>query len=192
MKKNLLFITLIVASLFVSSCSEDDAQGPKGAKGESGAVGEKGDQGETGEKGDQGETGNANVKSYTKDIQNETWAMVGSTTSGYLSLGISAPTLLTSSIIKNAIILVYVESSDFSEWTLLPYYTDRNITVEYALFNGVLSLRRSQDGKPRTQSYFSKVKLVIIEPSSSGTIQRTAAVDYKDYNAVKEYYKLED
>lgn len=176
---------MLVTTLFLTSCSKDGPQGPDGIQGEAGALGPKGD------KGDKGDPGNANVKSYTSDISTASWTTVGTSTAGYLKLDISATTVLTSSVINNSVMLVYVLSTDHPTWALLPYYTARNISVEYDINVGKLTLERSQNGKPNTQSNFYKVKLVIIGTSDDGTIRRTAPIDYRDYNAVEEYYHLE-
>ncbi len=220
MKKNLLLFAMICTTLFLTSCSKDGPQGPEGIKGEIGALGQKGDKGDkgdagpkgttgntggtgstgstgstgtTGNTGPKGDPGNANVKVYSKDILNETWTVEGTIPVGLLKLEIPAPNVLTRNAINNHVILVYVESSDFGYiWSLLPYYTDRNIRVQYDLREGLLILKRDQNGQAKTQSIFSKVRIVVIEPTSSGTINRKTPIDFKDYNAVKAYYNLED
>jgi hypothetical protein len=161
-------------------------QGLKGDKGDKGA---KGDQGL---KGDKGTPGNANVKVYTKDITSATWTIVGSLASGQLRLEIPAPNVLTADVVENWVNLVYVNTSDFGGWGLVPYYTERNIRVTATINVGKLILTRDQDNQPSTQSWFHKVKLVCIKPSSTGTINRQGAppIDYSDYQAVVDYYGI--
>ena len=105
---------------------------------------------------------------YTKDISGETWTQVGSNSSGYLSLTINAPNVLTNDVVSNWIILVYVYTSDFGGW--VPYYTERNIRVTAEIKQGSIILKRDQDGTPYTQSNFSQLKIVLIKPVSMGTL----------------------
>lgn len=167
-------------------------QGPKGDKGDNGAKGDKGNTGAQGIKGDKGAAGNANVKVYIKDITSATWTIIGSVSSGYLELDIPAPNVLTADVVNNWVNLVYVNTSDFNGWGLVPYYTERNIRVTAAINIGNLILRRDQDGTANTQSWFHAVKLVCIKPSSTGSIQRQGAPppDYSDYQAVADYYGI--
>lgn len=88
---------------------------------------------------------------------------------------------------------MYVQSSKYgSIWSLLPYYTDRNISLQYEIREGKLILKRDQNGKPATQSYISQVRLVIIESQGFGTINRMVPADYKDYDVVKAYYNVQE
>lgn len=207
---------------FITSCSDDSPDSPEvqvGARGDKGDKGEKGDRGTdgtsgekgntgaagatgatgatgtTGTKGDKGEQGNANVKVYTKDISGATWETYGTTSSGYLRLIIDAPNILTRDVVKNWVILVYVASSDYGfSWSLLPYYTDRNIRVQYEIREGSVIIKRDQDGKAKTQSNFSEIKIVAIQPSSTGTISqiKNSPIDFKNYEAVKGHFKFQD
>ena len=107
---------------------------------------------------------------YTKDISGATWTQVGTNSSGYLSLTINAPNVLTNDVVSNWVILVYVYTSDFSGWGIVPYYTERNIRVTAEIHTGYITLKRDQDGAPYTQSNFSTLKLVLIKPVSMGTL----------------------
>lgn len=128
----------------------------------------KGENGPAGQQGEQGVPGSANVNVFEKDISNAQWTTFGNINSGYLQLEISAPKVLTAEVVNNWTNLVYVVSSDFSSgWALLPYYTERNIRVTATLSAGRLILKRDQDGKPSTQSNFSKVRLISIKPSEA-------------------------
>lgn len=176
-----------ILSFSFMSCTKEGPVGPKGPAGEQGV---KGDQGE---KGDQG---NANVKVFTKDISAATWETVGSSSDGYLKLDISAPTVLTQDVVDNWVNLVYVYTSEvgYAPWTLLPIYSTRNVRVTGTVLVGHLILQRDQDGEPHTQSWFNKVKLVSIKPSSIGALGRMEAppIDYSDYQAVCNYYGIEE
>lgn len=200
MKKGLIkrmWTFLLIASLFAACTKEGPAgpageQGPAGAAGPAGATGQQGPKGDKGDKGDQGD---ANVKVYTKDITNATWTMVGTTTNGFLKLDISVPDVLTSDVVNNWVNLVYVYTSDaVGPWTQLPYYTERDILVRAQIDVGHLILTRSQDGIPDTQSWFDKVRLVCIKPSSSGSLTRHSAPlpDFSDYRAVCAYYAIDE
>ena len=110
-------------------------------------------------------------KIYTLSISNMTWTTNGTSSSGYLSLKIDAPNVLTSDVISNWVVLVYVKSTDFgSQWALVPYYTERDIRVTADVEPGYVVLKRDQDGTPYTQSGFSDLKLVLIKPDTTGTI----------------------
>jgi hypothetical protein len=110
------------------------------------------------------------VKVYDLDISKLLWATVGSSSSGYLSLKIDAPNVLTSDVINNWVVLVYVESTDFGYWALVPYYTERDIRVTADVEPGYVILKRDQDGQPITQSNFSALRLVLINPVTFGAI----------------------
>lgn len=126
----------------------------------------KGETGPAGPQGEKGTSGSANVNVFEKDISAAQWTTIGNINSGYLQLDISAPKVLTADVVSNWTNLVYVNSTDFSGgWALLPYYTERNIRVTATLNEGHLILKRDQDGKPSTQSNFSRVKLISIKPS---------------------------
>jgi hypothetical protein len=182
---------LLAFSLF-TACTKEGPTGPAGEQGPPGATGQ---QGPKGDKGDKGDAGNANVKVYTKDISSATWTTVGTSASGYLELDISVPKVLTSDVVNNWVNLVYVYTSDASgPWAQLPYYTERNIRVRAEINIGHLILKRDQDGRPSTQSWFNQVKLICIKPSSSGSLARKTGPlpDFSDYHAVCSYYGLEE
>ncbi|MBC9796652.1 collagen-like triple helix repeat-containing protein [Sinomicrobium weinanense] len=178
MKTRFFYGILLLFSMCLIAC-----------EGEEGPPGEQGLQGEQGPKGDQGDPGNANVKVYTKDIAGLTWTEVAA----HLQLQIDAPQVLTAEVVDNYVILVYVRSTDYSSWALLPYYTERNIRVQANIQIGKLTLKRDQDGNPYTQSNFSKVRLVLIENTENDIIsQMPENVDLKNYSEVKRHYQLLD
>lgn len=181
-------VIIILSAVLFTACSKT---GPAGPQGEQGPKGDKGDKGATGLKGP---TGNANVKVYTEDISGAKWTTVGLSSNGYLELKIDAPNILTSDVVSNWVVLVYVNTSDFNQsgWALLPYYTNRNIRVTADIYIGYFLLDRDQDGEPNTQSWCNKVKLVLIKPSSSGSINRSSnpLPDFKNYSAVCKYYGI--
>jgi hypothetical protein len=195
MKKRYLFLLLIANMLLIVSCGKDGAIGPKGDTGAQGAQGANGATGAAGPAGPKGATGNANVKVFTKDISSSTWQVNGGS-KGYLYLTIPA-TVLTDDIINNWVNLVYVKSSDFGySWALVPYYTERNIRVTATLAVGSVTLKRDQDGVPYTQSGFSDVKVVCIQPSTIGALQisskeqlidalKQKGIDAGDYKSVE-------
>jgi len=155
-----LIMMLFVVSFFIS-CSPEDGQ--------DGIPGEKGEQGIP------GENGNANVSVFTRDIKGLPWTTVGNANSGYLQLEILAPNVLTNEVLQKSTILVYVYTSDFSgNWALLPYYTERRIRVQADVRVGKITLKKDQDGKPSTQSWHDKVKVVIITESSSQPLSKVA------------------
>jgi hypothetical protein len=179
-------VTISLLVFFFAACSKEGPAGP---------AGEQGEQGPAGQQGPKGDMGNANVKVYTKDISTATWTIVGTSANGYLNLVINAPTVLTSDVVNDWVNLVYVYTSEFQEpWSLLPFTSDRGVSVNSSLTVGKLTLRRSQNGQPSTQSWYHTVRLVCIEPSATGTLARKAAPlpDFNDYRAVCKYYGIEE
>lgn len=189
-------MTVLLALALFTACTKEGPAGPAGEPGSPGATGlqgPKGDRGNKGDKGDKGDQGNANVKVYTKDITGSIWTVVGSVSSGYLMLDISAPNVLTDDVVNNWVNLVYVYTSDFNgPWALLPYYSQRHIRVTAEIKTGHLILKRDQNDQASTQSWFHRVRLVCIRPSSTGSIARKTGPlpDFSDYWAVCHYYDL--
>lgn len=182
MRHLLVFIFALFLS-FTVSCSKDEVEGPQGAQGIEGEQGPKGDQ------GDKGEQGNANVQVFAKSISSETWETVGSYSKGHLRLTINVP-VLTSDVIDDSVILIYVKSSDFSyNWAILPYHSERDVLVNADIKSGKVILKRSQGGKASTQSNFTDVRIVIIEPSESTDLS-ASTLDFGNYDAVEAYYGL--
>ena len=177
---------------------DEGPEGPEGArgeKGEQGATGPTGPRGETGPKGDTGAPGNANVKVFTQNIQDAVWETMGSAAEGYQRLIINAPNVLDLSTVRDAVILVYVRSSDYAPnyWALVPYYTDRNIRVDAIVNHRSLTLKKDQNGKPYVPSVFYEVKIVTIQPSSrTEPISRiqNAPIDFKDYESVRNHFNF--
>ena len=135
-QKILIFLFLI--SIYLISCKKKEGlQGPAGLD------------------------GNANVSVFEKNIRDSTWTQVGSMSNGYLKLVVNAPNVLTQNAIDSSVIQVYIKSTDYSSWALVPYYTERNILVTANIRKGSVELRRSQDERPSTQSNFSTVRLVL-------------------------------
>lgn len=184
--------TVLLVASFFAACAKE---GPAGPAGEQGPPGPTGATGQQGPKGDKGDEGNANVKVFTKDITTAAWTTIGTANEGFLELDISAPDVLTADVVNNWVNLVYVYTSDAAgPWAQLPYYTERDIRVRADISVGHLILKRDQDGRPETQSWFDKVRLVCIKPSSSGSLTRHSAPlpDFSNYRAVCNYYGIDE
>ncbi|NML23097.1 hypothetical protein HHL16_19620 [Pseudoflavitalea sp. G-6-1-2] len=130
---------LLMIALFVSACSKSGDQGPKG------------------------DPGNANVSVFEKDISTATWITSGTMAAGYLYLDIAAPNVLTAKALEENTILVYVYTSDFSGWGIVPYMTERNIRVTAMVNTGVVRIIKEQNGKPSTQSWHNKIRVVLVK-----------------------------
>jgi|SRR5690606_19971931 len=157
-----LFVCFVTALCF-TACSPED-----------GTDGINGEQGEQGLQGEPEKNGNANVKIYTRSLEDLTWQTIGNSNSGYLRMEVPAPNVLTNNVLQNSIILVYVYTSDFGgDWALVPYFTERNIRVQAEISTGKIVLKKDQDGRPSTQSWHTKIRVVIIEQSSSGNLNKT-------------------
>lgn len=120
---------------------------------------------------------------------------MGSAAEGYQRLIINAPNVLDLSTVRDAVILVYVRSSDYAPnyWALVPYYTDRNIRVDAIANHRSLTLKKDQNGKPYVPSVFYEVKIVTIQPSSrTEPISRiqNAPIDFKDYESVRNHFNF--
>lgn len=156
-----LTLLLLVFPLLFAGCSKEGPAGPEGAQGP---------QGPQGPQGTQGVQGNANVRIYERDISTLTWTAA----STYLYLNVAAPNVLTADVLANSTILIYVTTSDFGgDWALVPYYTERNIRVTAEVKAGSILLRKDQNGMPSTQSWHSKLRVVIIRnTTTTGTLSR--------------------
>lgn len=148
-----LLLLLLFSPLMFSACTKEGPAGPEGPQGA------QGPQGAAGPQGPQGQAGNANVQVYEKDISAMTWTASGT----YSYLDIAAPNVLTTSVLANSTILVYVYTSDFAGWGQVPYATERNIRVTAEIGTGYIRLRKDQNNTPSTQSWHNKIRLVIIK-----------------------------
>ncbi len=196
--KKLMFrlsaLTLLIATLTLSSCSKEGSAGPQGPAGPAGA---------TGATGPKGETGTANV--IYSDWLNVTF----NDTSGVAS--VSAPSL-TADVLNKGTVKVYWNLNNaadpfivsvpsvvspyliFSEETLAQFFpsiTNGNypeIYVDaYYATNEIMLVSNypisSADG-------YSQFRYVIIP----GGVKESgrSAVDWNNYNSVKKYYNLKD
>jgi hypothetical protein len=131
--------------------------------------------GEQGPQGTAGVDGNANVKTEKIIIYGNEWGY----SEPYYVVDKTSD-LLTQDIVDNGSTHLYFEIEE-GTWLALPYQTmGFGISV-----NSVGILTEGAEVIDATTVF----KLVVIE----GNIQSKAAdVDFNDYNAVKEYYNLED
>jgi hypothetical protein len=145
------------------------AAGPPGAPGPQGPQGPAGPQGVPGAPGATGPQGAAGVapKIYELDISTMAWQ----SNSTYSQLTVPAPSVLTSQALQNNIALVYVYTSDFTTWGIVPYDTERDIRVTADVKVGSIVLRKDQDGGPNTQSWHNKLRLVLIPIVAAGPLQ---------------------
>jgi hypothetical protein len=175
MKKYLFFLLLIMMA-----CSKT---GPSGPQGEQGVQGIRGIPGGAGPQGPQG---NANVQVYEQDISGLQWKA----TSTYLYMQIPAANVLTANVLNTSTILVYVYTSDFNGWGMVPYYTERNIRVTAEVGIGYVLLRKDQNGSPSTQSWHTKIRVVIIKNTATSPLNRQQEINMKDYpvNLLKTLY----
>ncbi|MEZ2445936.1 collagen-like protein [Chitinophaga sp. RCC_12] len=166
MKRCFFFLLLTMIA-----CSKT---GPTGPQGEQGIQGKPGG---TGAQGPQGPQGNANVQVYEKDISTLKWTAAGT----YLYMQIPAPNVLTENVLNTSTILVYVYTSDFNGWGIVPYNTERNIRVTAEIGVGYVQLRKDQNGVPSTQSWHSKIRLVIIKNTATNQLTRQQEINMNDY-----------
>ncbi len=122
----LLMTFLILTSILFFAC-----EGPKGDKGNVGPQGPQGAQGE------QGATGNVNIHSKTYTVYSSSWTAGSSRADAYLY-----PTFLTSDIVNNGVVLVFMRSESGSKWQSIPitwvdgsvyryWYSIQAVNLEY-------------------------------------------------------------
>ena len=200
MKKTMkLFgLTILIFSLFATSCAkdgEDGAMGPAGIDGINGTDGTNGIDGTNGEDGVDGANGadgNANVTSQNFDISEH------SGTSYQLGA-----TLLTADNVENGVIIAYVRIDN--QWYQVP--NQRILTNGLSLidissyfsplgnsyrFN--LTFSRNDFPYSITAGDLDELRLVFI-PSNSNTTGKQSIngnLDLSDYHAVMQFYNLNE
>ncbi|MBO9150779.1 hypothetical protein ACFOTA_01050 [Chitinophaga sp. GCM10012297] len=99
--------------------------------------------------------------------------------------------MLKTDVLEKNTILLYVYTSDFQGWGIVPYHTERNIRVTAEIRVGSVLMRKDQNGTPTTQSWHHKIRLVIIRNTAANTLSRAQAPGAEEiaaYPAVKELY----
>lgn len=135
----------------------------------------EGKQGETGPQGSAGTNGNANVASLTFDVNSWNWSSN--------NCNLSA-TNVTTSIVSSGSVLVYMETSPYSEqWAAIPL-SSSGIEIIYSYQVGNVNIVAS----PQPTSH-ERFKVVAIASSAR---LANPNIDYSNYYEVKGAFNLKD
>ena len=173
MKKYLLVSALFFALI---SCKKGDTgpAGPQGAAGPTGAQGPQGPQ------GPQGIAGNANVTQYTYGAQN-----LATTTFSQLQVTTTQDTS------DRSLWFVYLFYQPLSRWYTVPgpgfgATTVYRVSLGYSAGKVNIFIDKTGPGENYSQA------MVIRVYANSSVAGGRAAVDFSDYNAVRQYYNLRE
>lgn len=196
---------LLILSLYIISCDGSDGEpGPTGPQGPPGVAGTQGPQGDTGPQGDagpQGETGSANVI-FSEWFTPNAWATRNSFNNlRQLYYDQDAPQI-NEEILNEGVIQVYaklngyVGSLDlFDKVVQLPFYIIYSPTTEeadqwsYRATVGNLRIIFENNKNSYTSIAVTHQFRYVIIP---GAVNARLSLDFSDYEAVKQAYKIPD
>lgn len=189
MKTNIIFLALLIGGLLFTGCQGDEGpQGPQGAKGDTGATGaagQKGAQGDPGNTGAAGANGSSNV--YFVSTGGVT---LGAGTGIFVSFPINVD-LLKFTDVEKSLILLYLNIGDV--WYRVP----GDINLATGVQTMAMGLHRREDGGvdfriTRTNGPGALTikggSIIVIKAGAA----RQGAVNYDNYEEVKEHYGLQD
>lgn len=194
-----LSVLVVFSSLLFTSCEGPaGAVGPAGPAGPTGAVGQVGPvgpDGPAGPVGPAGPTGNANVIQFTYGANNFPLGKGA----GY---NFNLPSDITPAILTSSAVLVYLAEAIPNSTAPLNWFSVPGVIVaggvehefymNYGTSSGGTGARVSVLRKVAASAALSaRMRIVIIQANSLRNA-RQAAVDFSDYNAVKEFYGLKD
>jgi hypothetical protein len=154
----------------------------KGPAGDVGPAGPAGPTGATGVAGPKGDTGNANAIQYTFASRTHTGSNI-----------VYNLTEVRGEVLNRSIILVYIANTS-GNWYSIPGIF--NGTNEYRTISSpstnssTVTLVRVAGGSGGTDT-FNSTRIVIL-PITDLRNGRKAAIDFSDYEAVKNFYNLKD
>ncbi len=181
MKKLAMIFTAMMVITFIG-CSKEGPKGPEGPQGAQGA------------KGDKGDPGTANVLSKTYQASEITWTSATEFAVNHKRGTINIPKL-TKDIADNGTVLVYAGLLfENTTWTALPTSFTESGQVRYWGFGyktGTITIRYSNSANTMPGNPTIPFKVVLIPGNPMG---RKAApdIDYNNWEAVRDYYKLSD
>jgi hypothetical protein len=139
---------------------------------------------EKGETGPAGANGSSNVQSYTFTTNNLSWVFNGSDNSYNSTYNLTS---ITSDVVSNGTIQVFVGDGSSNQWGALPLsYSVLQLNYSYSLGQVVLSVTLSNGLVPNNPGG-QQFKVVVIPPSA-----RIAHVNMHNYSDVKAAYNLKD
>lgn len=173
MKHTLKFITILLLSLLINSCQKSTA-GPKGDTGATGAQGPA---------GTPGTAGNANLQVQTFTTTSSSWTSYNWPYE-YIETVLTVPAI-TSTVVLNGDVRVYVLESASSSWIAMPYsflayqytykYKAGQVIINYTMYNGNTPVN------PGAQQF----KVVVIPPA---LIKKYPNVNWNDLNEVNKFF----
>jgi len=187
-----LSVLVVFSSLLFTSC-----EGPEGPVGPAGPTGAAGPAGPAGAAGATGQTGNANVLQFSFGAR--TWPNTAGGQHNFAFTNVTGQTLASSAVITYLGITNPNGAADVN-WFLVPGLVKTG-PVDFGEYNAwvfvnpaaatgnLLAIRRESLG---TSGALTALVRVIIIPANDLRNGRKAAVDFSDYNAVKEFYGLKD
>ena len=192
--KNILMVAAMSLTLVIASCSGKDGAdgapgpaGPAGVAGPAGAAGpagQDGTDGADGAPGIPGEDGNANVQSITFDLSGR---------AGANTIVLDVPQI-TQQVLDEDLVLVYLRASgsDPALWKLAEgpgIVDDHLLETEYIVGQATVRiLNEDLSSGPNFSTDYDSAKVIIIE--ASVLLTGKSNLDYSDYHAVMEHYKL--
>lgn len=181
---------LMVGCVAISACqSLEGPAGPAGPQGPAGANGAKGDKGDTGAKGADG-TANAQQINYS-----------GRSHEGMNDVLLALPQAINRDVVEKSAFYIYVKQSERTAnnqevpyWISIPGQTLRGNEYTYFVSPGGgqtlagIFLRRTVNFVVGSE-YFEAIRVVVVT-ADKVTNGRKAAIDYSNYEAVREAYNL--
>ena len=177
MKTNLKFLMIAFLAIMTACSPEDGKDGIDGADGE---------QGIQGDSGEDGQDGNANVTSYLFEYIN--------LEPGRRTFPIPA---ITNDILQNGAVLAYSRNLYYNEWFPLP------INYQNGTYIKILLIKEG-NVEIESTSVFQQLhfRFVVIEGSAGNRSSKRSetifkelkkdGIDINDYNAVANYYNLQN
>ncbi|WP_462251755.1 hypothetical protein [Ekhidna sp.] len=177
--KNLIKILVLISVIAIGCEGPEGPPGPEGATGPTGPIGPIGQNGSDGQNGQNGQDGeDADVTQYNYP--------------GFTHTGVFVQFAIPKSYeeISESVVLGYAEYSGF--WYPIPGYVLS--TYEYRIF--------IDEGDTSSETAFNMVRVegtgdqtftalrILVIPAITVTNGRNAGIDFSDYEAVAEYYNL--
>lgn len=183
-----LSVLVVCGSLLFTRC-----EGPEGPVGPAGSAGPAGPTGASGPAGPAGQTGNANVIQISYAAQ--TWTAAKGSAQQFVF-----PSNVTTAIMNSSAVLVYMTDGTPNNatsygWYAIPGIVPSNGAEHEFYFQTTFAGNTAGINiyrKVASTATLSASTRIVIIPANDIRNGRQAAVDFSDYNAVKEFYDLKD
>lgn len=180
MRKSSLLSCFLIASTFILiNCTKEGPEGPAGPQGPQGNAGV---QGPAGPQGPIGISGNANVTQYTYGSQDFT--------TGFKTLLVTT----TQDTMDRSAWLVYLWYAPISRWYFVPGLgfagsTDYRLSMGYSAGKVNIFIDLVGPGEVYANA---RVVRIYANSSVSGGRSQLPNIDFSNYEAVRQYYNLEE